>query len=152
MTEVPNDERGRERAERGFFGRLTDPIGGRVKREVNHLEERLQAFVQAQADKVKSTVNDKVAEYAPSVRAFGIAAVLGWLGVLTLVATAVLGLATAVPAWLAALIVAVVLLGTAGALAAYGKSHLPKPDPEAARIAAVAKAEEKSDVDHFWTD
>ena len=50
-------------------------------------------------------------------------------GVATLIATAVLALATALDAWLAALIVAVVLLGAAGVMALAGKQQVAEATP-----------------------
>lgn len=63
----------------------------------------------------------------------GAGTLLVLFGLGTLVAAAVLGLANAVPAWLAAVIVGVVLLAIGGAAAAFGaqraKSAVP-PAPE----------------------
>src|SRR3954452_25233083 len=64
---------------------------------------------------------------------FGAAGLLGFLGLSTLIACAVLALATAVDAWLAALIVAVVLFAGAGVVALVGKREVQqavRPAPE----------------------
>lgn len=83
---------------------------------------------------------------------FGAAGVIAWFAVGTLVAAAVLGLATALDAWLSALIVAVVLLVLAGIAALVGKSSVKKaPEPPRERVesvkadlAAVRHTEEES--------
>jgi hypothetical protein len=59
----------------------------------------------------------------------GGAGLFGLLAILTLTAAAVLGLATALAPWLAALIVAVIYLGIAGLLAALGRARLSKAAP-----------------------
>jgi peptidoglycan/LPS O-acetylase OafA/YrhL len=60
---------------------------------------------------------------------FGGAAFLGYFGVATLVAAAVLGLAEVVPAWAAALIVAGALFLVAGVAALFGKKELGQVGP-----------------------
>ncbi len=73
---------------------------------------------------------------------FGAAGVVAWFALGTLVATAVLGLANAVDAWLAALIVAVVLLVVAGILALVGKSQISKAVPPAPEEAIASTKED----------
>lgn len=60
---------------------------------------------------------------------FGAAGVLAWFGVGALVAAAILGLATAVDAWLAAIIVGVVLFLIAGIVALVGKKEVSQGAP-----------------------
>jgi hypothetical protein len=60
---------------------------------------------------------------------FGVAGLLTFLGLATLVATAVLALALALDAWLAALIVALVLLAVAGVVALLGKGQVQQATP-----------------------
>jgi lipopolysaccharide export LptBFGC system permease protein LptF len=60
---------------------------------------------------------------------FGGAGVFGFYAFGALTAAAILGLATAVAAWLAALIIAVVLGATAGMLALQGKSKVQQATP-----------------------
>ncbi len=73
---------------------------------------------------------------------FGAAGAMAWFGLGTLVAAAVLGLATAMDAWLAALIVAGLLFVIAGAAAVVGKQSVQTaPEPPRERVESV-----KSDV------
>lgn len=60
---------------------------------------------------------------------FGAAGLLAFFGTATLIATAVLALALVLPAWAAALIVAVVLLAAAGVAALRGKSQVAEASP-----------------------
>jgi MFS family permease len=61
--------------------------------------------------------------------AFGGAGAVAYLALATLIAAAVLGLAEAVPAWLSALIVGIVLLLVAGVLALFGKKKVNSATP-----------------------
>jgi len=71
---------------------------------------------------------------------FGGAGAIGFYALGALVAAAVLGLATAVSAWLSALIVALVLGGIAGLLALQGKSKMREATPLVAeQITATVK-------------
>ena len=60
---------------------------------------------------------------------FGGAGIVGLYAVGALVAAAILGLATAVAPWLAALIIAVVLAAIAGILALQGKTKVQQATP-----------------------
>ena len=60
---------------------------------------------------------------------FSAAGLLAFFGLATLIATAVLALAEALPGWAAALIVAAVLLVGAGVLALVGKSRVSSGQP-----------------------
>lgn len=60
---------------------------------------------------------------------FGAAGVFAWFGVGALVAAAILGLATAVDAWLAAIIIGVALFVIAGIIALVGKKEVAQGTP-----------------------
>ncbi|QNG20228.1 phage holin family protein [Rhodococcus triatomae] len=101
------------------------------------LVERLQ---QQTTELVKTEIRDAVEEVRTKSTRVGIGVgisgagtLLVFFGLATLVAAAVLGLANAVPAWLAALIVGGALLVVGGGVAAFGaqraKSAVP-PVPE----------------------
>jgi membrane protein implicated in regulation of membrane protease activity len=72
----------------------------------------------------------------------GAAGLVGWFGLAVLIAAAVLGLAEAVPAWLSAVIVAVVLALSAGVLALIGRSQLKKAVPPAPERAIASTRED----------
>jgi hypothetical protein len=77
--------------------------------------------------KVELTAKGKQASIGAGM--FGGAGLLGLYGVGAIVAAAILGLATAVAPWLAAIIVAVVLFAVAGVLALMGKSRAKRAVP-----------------------
>lgn len=138
--------------QRGFFTRITEPLVERVREGVDNVEDKIKSAITSATDKAKETVQSKVEEYQRSVISFGVAGVLAWLGLLSLVAAAILGVSVWLHPALAALVVAVVLLVVAGILGAYGKSHLPKsPDPAPKRVTPALPAQDEG-VDHFWTD
>lgn len=59
----------------------------------------------------------------------GGAGVLAWFGLGTFIACAVLALALVMPGWLAALVVAVVVLAVAGVLALVGRKQIQRATP-----------------------
>lgn len=140
-------------SERGFFSRLTEPITDRVREGVDSVEEKIKNAIQAQTDKVKAAVQAKAEAYGTSVVSFGAAGVLAWLGVLSLVAAAIIGLAEVLHPALAAVVVSAVLFLVAGGLGAYGKASLPKSEaPEPPSTVTPALRQQDESVDHFWTD
>lgn len=104
-------------------------------------------LVQTLSEKLSQLIRDEIrlakAEMAQKAKHAGIgagllagAALLGFFALATLIATAVLGLANAVAPWLAALIVAVVLLIVTAVLALLGVKSLQRgvpPVPERAQ-------------------
>ncbi|UGQ57608.1 phage holin family protein [Rhodococcus pyridinivorans] len=94
--------------------RLTEQVSTLVRTEVSHALEE---------------VKSKGTRIGVGVGISGAGAILLFLGLATLIATAVLGLATAVEPWLAALIVALVVLAVGGILAAVGASKAKNAAP-----------------------
>lgn len=94
--------------------RLTEQVSTLVRTEVSHALEE---------------VKSKGTRIGVGVGISGAGAILLFLGLATLIATAVLGLATAVEPWLAALIVALVVLSVGGILAAVGASKAKNAAP-----------------------
>ncbi len=138
--------------ERGFFTRITDTVSEKVREGVETIEEKIKGAVTSMTDKAKDAVQTKVEEYQRSVVAFGVAGVLGWLAVLSLLAAAILGLSEWFHPAVAAVIVAGVLLLVAALLGVYGKSNLPSnPDPDQ-KATTPALRQQDEGVDHFWTD
>ena len=72
---------------------------------------------------LKAELHEKFSRVGQGVGALGAGALIAFSGWLVLLAAAVLGLAEAVPAWLAALIVALLVLSIGGALLWFGKSR-----------------------------
>jgi len=72
---------------------------------------------------LKAELHEKFSRVGQGATALGAGALIAFSGWLVLLAAAVLGLATVLPGWLAALIVALVVLAIAGALLFIGKSR-----------------------------
>jgi hypothetical protein len=72
---------------------------------------------------LKAELHEKFSRVGQGMTALGAGALIAYSGWLVLLAAAVLGLATVLPAWLAALIVALVVLAIGGALVFIGKSR-----------------------------
>ena len=110
---------------------------------VSLLSEKTSALVKAEIELAKKEMADKAKHAGAGIGLFVGAGLLAFFALATLIATAVLGLANAVPAWLAALIVAIVLLLIAGILGFVGKKLLDKGTPP---VPAKAQESIKADV------
>lgn len=114
-------------------GRTDRPSIGEL---VSSLSEKLSQLIRDEIELAKTELATKAKHAGAGIGMFAGAAFLGFFAFATLVATAVLGIAEALPAWLAALIVAVLLLVVAGVLALLGKKQLDRgtpPTPERAQ-------------------
>ena len=108
---------------------------------VSTLSEKLSALIRDEIRLAKAEIAEKARNAGIGIGLFVGAGVFAFFGFAVLIATAVLGLAEAMPAWLAALIVAVLLLGLAAAMIAIGKKSLDKgtpPTPERAQASIKA--------------
>ena len=96
------------------------------------LSEDVTTLVRKEVELAKTEVTEKIAVLATGAGLFAGAALFVVIGVATLTATIILALALVMPAWLAALIVTIVVLLIAGGLALVGKhvfqrSRVPLP-------------------------
>jgi len=80
------------------------------------------------------------------IGAFGGAGVVALFGLAILLAAAVLGLATVLPAWLAALIVGVVVIILAGVAALIGKKQLSQAAPPTPTRAIASVKEDVNEI------
>ena len=96
---------------------------------VERLTTQVSTLVRTEIDAGLAEVKSKGSRLGLGVGISGAGALLLFLGLATAIATAVLGLATVLSAWLAALIVAVVVLAIGGILAAVGASRAKKALP-----------------------
>src|SRR3954454_6024804 len=96
---------------------------------VHQLSEEIPQLVRSEIRLAQAEVTEKGKRVGIGAGMFGAAGVLGWFGLGTLIATAVLALAEALPAWAAALIVAIVLFAVAGVLALVGKGRVKEGTP-----------------------
>ncbi|MBC7292181.1 MAG: phage holin family protein [Actinotalea sp.] len=103
---------------------------------VSQLSERLSSLVRNEIRLAKDELATKAKHAGTGIGLFAGAAFLGFFAFAALVTTAILGLANAVAPWLAALIVALVLLAIAAVLGVLGKKALDKgvpPTPDRAQ-------------------
>jgi MFS family permease len=96
---------------------------------IKQLTEQSSRLARQEVELAKAELAIKGKRAGIGVGMFGGAGVFGFYGFGALTAAAVLGLATAVTGWLAALIVAAVLAAVAGVLALQGKSKVAQATP-----------------------
>jgi uncharacterized membrane protein YqjE len=98
---------------------------------VKQLSEQTSTLVRKELQLAQLEMTEKGKRAGIGAGLFGGAGLIAVFGVGTLIAAAVLALATAVDSWLAALIVAVVLLAAAGIAALTGKKQVEQAVPPA---------------------
>ena len=100
-----------------------------VAQLVERMSAQISALVRDEMALATAEIKRKGAQAGKGIGLGGAGGVVAVLGLGTLVAAAVLGLATVVPAWLAALIIGVVLLVLAGGLAIVGIGQVRDATP-----------------------
>ena len=101
----------------------------RIGALVAQLSTDVSKLVRSELQLAKVELKDKGREAGIGVGLFGGAGTLALYGVGALVTAAILGLAQAVPAWLSALIVAVVLFAIAAVAGLLGKRRVASATP-----------------------
>lgn len=96
---------------------------------VKQLSEQTSRLARQEVELAKAELTEKGKRAGLGAGMFGGAGIFGFYMLGALVAAAILGLATAVTAWLAALIVAGVLGLIAGGMSLIGKSNLSRATP-----------------------
>lgn len=103
-----------------------DPTTGEL---IARLSTEVRELVRDELQLAKVEMTDKARDTGLGVGMFGAAGLIALYGVGVLVATAILALALVLDAWLAALIVGVVLLAVAGVAALLGRGRVRKAAP-----------------------
>lgn len=98
---------------------------------VGQLSEQTTRLLRDELRLAQAELSQKAKKAGTGAGLFGAAGLFGLLGLGTLVATAVLALDNVMPAWLAALIVALILLAVAGVAALLGKKKVSQATPMA---------------------
>jgi len=111
---------------------------------VSRLSSEVSQLVRDELRLAQLEVSGKAKKAGLGVGMFGAAGLLALYGVGVLIATAILALALAMDAWLAALIIGVVLLATAGVAALVGKKRVQEAAPP---VPTMAVESVKRDVD-----
>lgn len=96
---------------------------------VHDLSAQIPELIRSELTLAQAELAEKGKQAGVGLGMFSAAGLLAFFGLATLVATAILGLAEAIPAWLAALLVAVALLAAAGVLAMRGRSRVSAATP-----------------------
>ena len=96
---------------------------------IGQLTEQISSLVRNEARLAQAEVTQKAKRLGVGAGLFGGAGLFAFFGLGVLVATAVLALALVLPAWLAGLVVAVVLFAVAGVLALVGKRDVAQAAP-----------------------
>jgi uncharacterized membrane protein YqjE len=107
----------------------TDPSGLSTAQLVSRMTEQTSTLVRSEMQLAKAEIQQTVKDVGRGAGLFGASGVLALYGGGALVATAILGLATFLDAWLAALIVTVVLFAIAGVAALAGKKKVEQAAP-----------------------
>jgi MFS family permease len=116
-------------AEHGPGGASPPGADASIGELVKQLSEQSSRLARQELELAKAELATKGKRAGIGAGMFGGAGLFGLYAVGALVAAAVLGLATAVAAWLAALIVAAVLAAIAGVLALQGKTKIAQATP-----------------------
>ncbi len=130
-----------ETTERQPVGAGEQPTLGAL---VHDLSEQTSALVRSEVELAKAEIAMKTKAAGLGAGLFGAAGLLAFFGGAVLIASIVLALALVLPAWAAALVVAVALFAAAGMAAVYGKGKVDEATP-AKPERAVAGA--KKDVE-----
>jgi hypothetical protein len=113
---------------------------------VHRLSEQIPELVRGELRLAQAELAQKGRKAGLGVGLFSAAGLLALFGVGTLIATAILGLALVLPAWLAALVVAVMLLGAAGLVAVGGSKEVHQATPAAPERAVAGIREDVATV------
>lgn len=111
---------------------------------VSTLSEKFSALIRSEIALAKAEMAEKAKNAGIGIGLFVAAGVLAFWGTGMLIATIVLGIAEGLPAWLAALIVTVVIFGLVVVLGLLGKRSLDRGTPP---LPEKAQASIKADVD-----
>jgi uncharacterized membrane protein YqjE len=106
-----------------------DPTDASTGQLISRLTEQISTLVRSEARLAQVEVTQKAKRLGVGAGFFGGAGLFAFLGLATLITPTILALALVLPAWLAALIVTVVLFAVAGVLALVGKKDVEKASP-----------------------
>ena len=119
-----------------------EPIGALVHR----LSEQIPELVRSELRLAQAELTEKGKKAGIGIGMFSAAGLLAFFGLATLITTAILALALVLPAWLAALIVAIVILAVAGGVAMAGKKEVEQATPPAPEMAIAGVKEDVATV------
>jgi MFS family permease len=123
----------------GRTGSASDPP---VAELVKQLSEQTSRLARHEVELAKAELEVKGKRFGIGAGMFSAAGVCGFYALGALIATVILALATAITAWLAALIVTLVLGAVAGVLALQGKNKVQQATPPVPEQAADSVKED----------
>ena len=124
-------------------GAEPDPTLGAL---VNQLSTQVPELIRSEIRLAQAEMTEKGKRAGLGIGMFSGAGLLAFFGLACVIATAILGLAHALPDWLAALIVGVVLFAVAGILALLGKKQVEQATPLAPEMAVEGVKEDIATV------
>jgi uncharacterized membrane protein YqjE len=113
---------------------------------VHDLTEQVPQLIRSEIRLAQAEMTEKGKRAGLGIGMFSAAGLLAFLGLCCVVTTAILGLAHALPDWLAALLVGVVLFAGAGIAALVGKKEVAQATPPAPEAAIEGVKEDLSVV------
>jgi uncharacterized membrane protein YqjE len=105
-----------------------DPTLGAL---VHDLTQQVPELIRSELRLAQAEMSEKGRRAGLGIGMFSAAGLLAFLGLGSVVATAILALAHALPDWLSALVVAIVLFAGAGVTALFGKREVQQATPPA---------------------
>ena len=115
---------------RSGAARTDDPTLGAL---VHDLSQQLPELIRSELRLAQAEMTEKGKRAGLGIGMFSVAGLLAFFGLAALIATAILGLDAGLPAWLSALLVAIVLFAAAGIAALVGKKQVQPGDATHAR-------------------
>ena len=107
------------------------PEGQTLGALVHQLTQQIPELIRSEIRLAQAEVAQKGKRAGVGIGMFSVAGLLGFFALASLVTTAILGLANVVDAWLAALIVALVLLAGTAVAGVVGKNKVAEAGPPA---------------------
>ena len=109
---------------------------------VHDLSQQIPELIRSELRLAQAEVAEKGKRAGIGIGMFSVAGLLAFFGVAALLTTAILALDMVMPAWLAALLVALALLAVAGVVAMLGKNQVSKAAPPVPQRAVAGVKED----------
>jgi uncharacterized membrane protein YqjE len=116
-------------AEPGAPAMTTTPADASTPELISRLSEQSSRLVRDELRLAQAELSEKAKSLGRGAGMFGAAGLVAFFAIATMLTTVILALALAVDAWLAALIVTVVLLGIAGVLIVVARRQVSRGLP-----------------------
>jgi uncharacterized membrane protein YqjE len=116
-------------AEPGAPAMTTTPADASTPELISRLSEQSSRLVRDELRLAQAELSEKAKSLGRGAGMFGAAGLVAFFAIATMLTTVILALALAVDAWLAALIVTVVLLGLAGVLIVVARRQVSRGLP-----------------------